>query len=74
MGKKKSQNLYLKYKSRLSHKKEQNNAICSKWMDLKIVILSEVRHRNTNMVTEMWNLKKMVQLNLSYKTEAESQM
>ena len=26
----------------LSHKKEQNNAICTTWMNLKIVILSEV--------------------------------
>ena len=26
----------------LSHKKEHNNAICSKWMDLEIPILSEV--------------------------------
>ena len=25
-----------------SHKKEWNNAICSKWMDLEIIILSEV--------------------------------
>ena len=26
----------------LSHKKEQNNAICTTWMNLEIVILSEV--------------------------------
>ena len=27
-------------------------------MDLKIVILNEVRERTTHMVTYMWNLKK----------------
>ena len=36
------------------------------WMDLEIVILSEVRRRKTNIydITYMWNLKKMVQMNL----------
>ena len=28
-----------------SHKKEWNNAICNNWMDLEIVILSKVSHR-----------------------------
>ena len=26
----------------LSHTKEQNNAICSKWMQLEIITLSEI--------------------------------
>ena len=27
------------------------------WMDLEIIILSEVSHTNTNDITYMWNLK-----------------
>ena len=45
----------------LSHKKEHNNAICSKWMDLEIVILSEVSQIQTQMaydITYNWNPKK----------------
>ena len=34
----------------LSHKKEQNNAICATWMQLEIIILSEVRKRKTNTI------------------------
>ena len=30
----------------LSHKKEQNNVIAATWMDLEIVILSEVSQKN----------------------------
>ena len=30
----------------LSHKKEENNAICSKMMDLEMLILSKVSHTN----------------------------
>ena len=33
------------------------------WMDLEIVILSEVRQRKRN-ITYVWNLKKMKQMNL----------
>jgi len=32
----------------LNHKKDQNNAICSKMDDLEIIIQSEVRQRNNN--------------------------
>ena len=32
-------------------------------MDLEIVILSEVRERQTYDITNMWNLKKMIQIN-----------
>ena len=34
----------------LSHKKEQNNAFAATWMDLEIIILSEVSQRKTNAV------------------------
>ena len=34
----------------LSHKKEWNNAICSTWMDLDIITLSELSQRKTNTI------------------------
>ena len=38
------------------------------WMDLEIVILSEVRQRQISYdITCMWNLKKMIQMNLHTK-------
>ena len=46
----------------------KNNEIMSfaaTWMDLGIVILSEVRQRQISYdITYMWNLKKVVQINL----------
>ena len=37
----------------------------STWMDLEIIILNEVRERQIpHDVTYMWNLKKMIQMNL----------
>ena len=43
----------------LSHKKEQNNAICSNMIKLEIIILSEVSQKEKDKyhVTYMWNLK-----------------
>ena len=42
----------------LNHKKEENNTICSKRMDLEIIILSEVSQTKTNIdFTHMWKLK-----------------
>ena len=41
----------------LSHKKEQNNVICATWMDLEIIILSEVRERERFDITYVWILK-----------------
>ena len=51
----------------LSHKKEQNNAICSNmdatWMDLEMIILSEVSQ--TNIEYHLYvESKKMIQINL----------
>ena len=45
----------------LGHKKEWNNAICSKWMDLVIIILSEVSQKERDkyhVISYMWNLKE----------------
>ena len=41
-------------------------------MNLEIIILSEVRKRKTNEITDMWTLKYDTN-DLTYKTEAESQ-
>ena len=44
----------------LSHKKEWNNAICSKWMDLEIIILSKLGKEKqiSYDITCMRNLKQ----------------
>ena len=51
-----------------SHKKNEMSFAASK-MDLEIGIQSEVRQINTNIRISffMWNLKKMIQMNLSTK-------
>ena len=36
-------------------------------MDLEIIILSEVRPKQILYITYMWNLKKMIQINLFIK-------
>ena len=43
------------------------------WMDLEIIILSEVRERQIYDIAYMWNLKRGTN-ELIYKTEIESQM
>ena len=50
--------------------------LAATWMDLEIVILSEVRERQISYdITYMWNLKKKNGTNeLIYKTEIESQI
>ena len=42
------------------------------WMDLEIIILSEVRERQIYAITYVWNLKKDTN-ELIYKTETDSQ-
>ena len=37
------------------------------WMDLEIIILSEVSQTKTSGIGYMWNLKKMTQMNLFIK-------
>ena len=34
----------------LSHKKEWNNAFAATWVDLEIIILNEIRQRNTSII------------------------
>ena len=49
----------------LSHKKKLNDTICSNMTDLEIIILSEVRQRQVSYdITYMWNLIKIIQMNL----------
>ena len=48
----------------LSHKKEKMPFAVT-WMDLEIFILSEVRQGHiSNDIVYMWNLKKLLQINL----------
>ena len=42
------------------------------WMDLEVIILSEVRQRQLYDITYMWNLKNSTN-ELIYKTEIDSQ-
>ena len=46
-------------------KKKEIMQFVSTWMNLEIIILSEVRERQISYdITYMWNLKKMIQMNL----------
>ena len=45
---------------------KRNEPFAAIWMDLEIVILSEVSHRERQIsydITYMWNLKEMIQMN-----------
>ena len=42
------------------------------WVDLEIIILSEVRERQIDAIVCVWNLKKDIN-ELIYKTETDSQ-
>ena len=60
-------NLYtMEYYSVSKKKKKQNNAICSNMDGRRVVILSEVRQRKTNIMQHHFicGIKKMVQVNL----------
>ena len=54
----------------LGRKKERDNAICSKWMNLEIIILSksERGRQISDDITYKWNLKYSI-----YETETGSQ-
>ena len=43
------------------------------WMDLEIIILSEVRERQIHNITNMWNLEKNDTKEFIYKIETDSQ-
>ena len=40
----------------LSHKRNERMPFAATWMDLEIVILSEIRQRQISCVTYVWNL------------------
>ena len=51
----------------LSHEKEWNKAFAETWMDLEVIILSEVkwvREKQICDIAYMWNLKKKKKMNL----------
>ena len=56
-------------------KRNEIMSFAATWMDLEMVILSEVRERQISYdITYMWNLKKDGTNELIYKTEIETQM
>ena len=58
----------------LGHKRNKIISSAATWMELEIIILSEVRkNRIPCDITYMWNLKKAAN-GLIYKTEVELQM
>ena len=50
----------------LSNKKHEIMSFVETWIDLEIIILSEGRHREAISydIAYMWNLKKLVRMNL----------
>ena len=58
-------------------KKNEIMSLATTWMDLEIIILSEVTQRKTNIIcydiAYMQNLKKIDTNELIYKTETDSQ-
>ena len=61
----------------LSHKKKKNEIIQSAaiWMDLEIIILSEVSQtENKCMILLIRGVSNMTQVSLIYETETDSQM
>ena len=60
-----------------SHRKGQNSAICAKWMDLEIVILSEVSQKEKNkyyIIPLRCGFQKNGTEELIHKVEIETQM
>ena len=49
-------------------KKNEIMPLAAKWLDLQNIVLSEVNQRQIY-ITYMWNLKKMIQMNLFIKQE-----
>ena len=61
------------YNGILAIKKNEIMPFAAKWMDLEMIILSEVRERQISYdITFMWNLKNYTN-ELIYKTETDSQ-
>ena len=56
----------------LSHKMNKTPSAAT-WMNLEIIILSEVRERQIHDSTYMWNLEKSDTKGFTYKTEIDSQ-
>ena len=58
----------------LGHKKNEIMPFAATWMDLEIIILSKVKSDRERQIsydiTYMWNLKKMIQMNLFTKQKS----
>ena len=53
-------------------KKNEIMSSAATWMDLEIIIQSEVRQKQILYITYMWNLRKNDTSELIYKTETDS--
>ena len=65
-------NIYMMKYSTIRNNEVMSFAIT--WMDLEIVILSEVRERKTNIILLIHGILKNVTNELSYKTKTQPQM
>jgi len=57
----------------LSHKMNKITPSAATWMNLEIIILSEVRETQIHDITYMWNLEKSDTKGFTYKIEVDSQ-
>ena len=57
----------------LSHRKNEIMPFATTWMDLEIIILSEVSHMKINILYQLYELKKRDTNELIHKTETDSQ-
>ena len=68
--------IYIHNRLLLSHKKNETMLFAATWMDIEIIILSEVSHREEDKypyyIAHMWNLKKKKDAHkLIHKTEID---
>ena len=56
----------------LAIKRNEITPFAATWMEIEIIILSEVRQRQIYDTTYMWKLIKKIQKNLFIKTETNS--
>ena len=60
--------VYIYHRRLLNHQKEQNNSSCSNWIDLEIIIFSEVSQKDKDHMTLLiCGIYNMTQMNLSMK-------
>ena len=61
------------YNGLLAIKKNEIIPFAETWMNLEIIILSELSQKDISYITYTWNLKKMIQMNLFTKQKLTHQ-